>query len=506
MLLKILLLNQTFHPDVVSTAQHLSDLAAALAENGHEVTVVTGRRAYDEPDKLFPAQETWRGVRIFRVFSARFGKRAKWRRAADFASFIFFCCARLALLRRQDVVVALTTPPLISFIGAWRAKLWRARFYYWVMDLNPDEAVAAGWLRAESFAGRMLERMSRFSLRRADRIIALDRFMRDRITAKGIAPEKIAVIPPWSHDSEVRFDAAGREQFRQAHGLQDKFVVMYSGNHSPVHPLDTLMRAAEKLQGDASIAFCFVGGGSEFKRVQRWAERPGEVANQTSRAKAGEASLLEYGTDSTGQACGVANQTSQAKDCRGQPGEIGEDISRAKVDSGQEAGGERRGAGIGSTSPRPSPQRGEGGLPSTLNAQPSTGKRPNILCLPYQPLNQLAVSLSAADAHVVVMGEAMLGLVHPCKIYNILAVGAPVIYIGPKPSHVTEILDRLGDGYPSIRVMHGEADLLADQIQCLRKSGVAGHRQLPVETLSAFSQASLLPRLAALIGGPGKKG
>ena len=253
----------------------------ALVERGHQVTVVTGRRAYDDPEKLFLAQETWRGVRIFRIYSTRFGKRAKWRRAADFASFIFFCCARLAFLRRQDVVVALTTPPLISFIGAWRAKLWRVRFCYWVMDLNPDEAVAAGWLCAESLAGRMLERMSRFSLRRADRIIALDRFMCDRIVAKEISPKKIAVIPPWSHDSEVRFDAAGREQFRKAHGLQDKFVVMYSGNHSPVHPLDTLMRAAEKLQGDASIAFCFVGGGSEFKRVQRWAEaggRPAEVS------------------------------------------------------------------------------------------------------------------------------------------------------------------------------------------------------------------------------------
>lgn len=431
MFLKILLLNQTFYPDVMATGQYLSELAAALAEKGNDVTVVTGRRAYDNPDKLFPARETWRGVRIFRVFSTRFGKRAKWRRAADFASFIFFCCARLALLRRQDVVVALTTPPLISFIGAWRAKLWRARFCYWVMDLNPDEAVAAGWLRAESLAGRMLERMSRFSLRRADRIIALDRFMRDRITAKGIAPEKIAVIPPWSHDSEVWFDAAGRERFRKAHGLQDKFVVMYSGNHSPVHPLDTLMRAAEKLQGDPSIAFCFIGGGSEFKRVQRWAEawgRPAEVAGQTSQAKEG------------------------------------------------------------------------GGRPGGVTSQRLHGPRKaETLCLPYQPLNHLAESLSAADAHVVVMGAAMLGLVHPCKIYNILAVGAPVIYIGPKPSHVTEILDRPGDEYPSSRVMHGEADLLADQIQHLRQSGVAGQRQLRVETLSPFSQASLLPRLAALI-------
>jgi hypothetical protein len=54
--------------------------------------------------------------------------------------------------------------------------------------------------------------------------------------------------------------------------------------------------------------------------------------------------------------------------------------------------------------------------------------------------------------------------------------------------------------------MHGEADILVDQIQYLRQRGVTGQRQLPMETLSAFSQASLLPRLAALIGGPGEEG
>jgi len=394
--LKILLLNQTFYPDVVSTAQHLGDLAATLAERGHQVTVVTGRRAYDNPEKLFPARETWRDVKIIRIFSTRFGKQAKWRRAADFASFIFFCCGRLLFLPRHDVVVALTTPPLISFIGAWRAKLWRAKFCYWVMDMNPDEAIAAGWLRADSFAARMLERMSRFSFRRAAWIIALDHFMRDRIIAKKIAPEKIVVLPPWSQDQDVRFDAAGREQFRRQHGLTGKYVVMYAGNHSPVHPLDTLMQAAERLQTEASIAFCFMGGGSEFKRVQRWAE---------------------------------------------------------------------------------------------------AGKLANIVCLPYQPLNEMSAPLSAADAHIVVMGAAMLGLVHPCKIYNILAVGAPVIYIGPQPSHVTEILERPGADHPWCSVRHGEGEILAERIRQWSRSAM--ERKFPAAITALFAKDVLLPRLIA---------
>jgi glycosyltransferase involved in cell wall biosynthesis len=397
--LKILLLNQVFYPDVVSTAQHLSDLATALRERGHEVTVVCSRRAYEHAETLYPARAQWRGVNIIRVFSTRFGKGAKWRRVADFASFLCGACARLLLLPRHDVVMALTTPPLISFLGAWRARLWGARFVYWVMDFNPDEAIAAGWLRADSLAAGFLERLSRFSLRQAETIVALDRFMRDRIVAKQIAAAKVAVIPPWSQDGEVRFDAAGRDAFRLRHGLGDKFVVMYSGNHSPVHPLDTLMQAADRLRAEPDLCFAFVGGGSEFARVQKWA------------------------------------------------------------------------AG---------------------NAQ--------VLCLPYQPLNQLSASLSAADSHVVVMGDAMLGLVHPCKIYNIFAVGAPVVYIGPECSHVTEARAQAVGQSAFIGVRHGEGKRLAREL--LRwKQACQRSDPRPGGPLAAFSAKRLIPELVAVLEG-----
>ncbi len=396
--MKILLLNQVFYPDVVATAQYLSDLAAALAARGHEVTVVSSRRAYEHPETIFPARETWRGVKILRIFSTRFGKKSKWRRAADFASFLFCSCVRLLFLPRHDV--ALTTPPLISFLGAWRAKLWRARFCYWVMDFNPDEAIAAGWLRADSFVAKFLERLSRFSLCRADHIIALDCFMRDRIVAKGIAAKKVAVIPPWSQDGQIRFDAAGRDAFRAKHALTGKFVLMYSGNHSPVHPLVTLTRAADELRAEKDIVFCFIGGGSEFARIKKWAA---ETQN------------------------------------------------------------------------------------------------PQVLCLPYQPLAELSGSLSAADAQVVVMGDAMLGLVHPCKIYNILTVGAPVLYIGPESSHVTEILANMQPRHPWGGARHGAVGELVGQIRQLRTAAAGHERLVPAAVELHYSQAALLPRLVGLI-------
>lgn len=395
-----LLLNQTFHPDVVATSQYLSEVAVRLVQRGHKVTVITSRRGYAHPEQLFPSRETWRGVRIYRVWSTGFGKDAKWRRAADFASFLVFCGLRVLFTRRHDAVVALTSPPLISFLGAIIAALRGSRFYYWVMDLNPDEAVAAGWLPPNSLVARTLEWMSRFSLRRADRIMALDRFMKDRILAKGVAPEnRVTVVSLWSQDDRVAFDAVGREQFRKRHGLDGKFVVMYSGNHSPCHRLDTLLQAAELLREQSHLVFCFVGGGSEWRKIQ-------------------EAIELQ--------------------------------------------------------------------------------RHPSMLCLAYQPMSQLSESLSAADLHVALMGDEFVGLVHPCKIYNILSVRAPILYVGPELSHISEILGQLEPQYLAGSFRHGDAAAVAQFISGACTFGF--HRQ-DSQGIGQFSNEVIVAKLISILEG-----
>src|SRR6202140_4716783 len=166
--MNILLLNQAFYPDVVSTAQHASDLAIGLTQAGHKVTVVCNSQGYDDPQLRFPSRENWNGIKIVRVRSTGFGKSSKWRRAADFGTFMTSCAFRLWSLPQFDVVVAMTSPPLISFV-ATLAVPGRARsLVFWSMDLNPDEAIAAGWLRAEWPVARLLSPMLLHSLGRAD--------------------------------------------------------------------------------------------------------------------------------------------------------------------------------------------------------------------------------------------------------------------------------------------------------------------------------------------------
>ena len=62
-----------------------------------------------------------------------------------------------------------------------------------------------------------------------------------------------------------------------------------------------------------------------------------------------------------------------------------------------------------------------------------------------------------------------LGLVHPCKLYNIFAVGAPVVYIGPDPSHVTEAVKAVGGASVCGRMRYGEGDQLAEGMWRLKQ-------------------------------------
>ena len=376
---------------MVSTAQHLTDLATALSSRGHDVTVVVSARGYDDPTTRFPRRERWNGIDIIRVPSLSLGKSSKWRRAFNFGSFLLLCSLRLIAMARFDVVVALTSPPLISFIAALFVKLKGGSFCFWVMDLNPDEAIAAGWLDERSPTTRLLQRMLNHSFHCAARTIVLDRFAKQRVVAKGVNPARVAIVPPWSHDDQVTYSEAGREAFRQRHGLSDKFVVMYSGNHSPCHPLDTLLRAALHLAQRSEIVFCFIGGGSEHIKVRDF--------------------VLRHGLE-------------------------------------------------------------------------------NVKCLPYQPLNELSNSLSAADLHVVVVGEKFVGIVHPCKVYNIISIGAPALYIGPEPSHITDIASQHGKFF--LR-RHGDVEgvmaTILEAMQVRERHCVS----------DSFSKQVLLPQFVSLI-------
>src|SRR5262249_47227043 len=105
----------------------------------------------------------------------------------------------------------------------------------------------------------------------------------------------------------------------------------------------------------------------------------------------------------------------------------------------------------------------------------------------------LSSSLSAADLHVVVMGDQFTGIVHPCKIYNILRIGGSVLYIGPPESHITDIADKLKTDHIFV-ARHGNSNLIVEQISALAK-----RRAASAFPLRAFSKLQLLPQMVSLV-------
>ena len=79
----------------------------------------------------------------------------------------------------------------------------------------------------------------------------------------------------------------------------------------------------------------------------------------------------------------------------------------------------------------------------------------NIVSLPYQPLSHIKYSLSAADVHLVSIGNEAVGVVHPCKLYGAMAVARPILLLGPEPCHVSNIVLDSDIGW---RIAHDDID------------------------------------------------
>ena len=138
---------------------------------------------------------------------------------------------------------------------------------YWVMDLYPDVPVACGVMREGAFVTKFFESINRFCLRKSDAVVALGRCMYERILQKSIDPNRVHIIGVWSDSEEVKPVPRSTNRYREAWGIGDRLLVMYSGNFGLAHDVDTFLAAAKRLAKNDRIRFAFVGGGKKKKIV-----------------------------------------------------------------------------------------------------------------------------------------------------------------------------------------------------------------------------------------------
>lgn len=265
------MLNRSYWPDAEATGQLLTELCEDLAGQ-FEITVIAGQ-PNQNPQGVEFRRTGWderRGVRIRRVWNSRFPKSFLPGRAINLLTYLFTAFWAALWVPRPDIVMVETDPPLLAFLGRFLQRWHRAQLVVYLQDIYPDVAVALGKLR-EGLVTRCFRRLLAAVYRGADRVVVLSRDMQALLVGWGLSPENVECIPNWIDTALVR-PAREHNAFRARHGLEQRFVVMYSGNMGLCQRLEDVIAAARRLADRPEVLFLLVGDGASRKSLEQSAQ------------------------------------------------------------------------------------------------------------------------------------------------------------------------------------------------------------------------------------------
>jgi colanic acid biosynthesis glycosyl transferase WcaI len=280
--MRVVFFNRSFYPEITATGQLLTELAQDLAKDyACQVSVVAGPSLNVQDVKCPPRQtlsfvsrESLDGIEILRARGTRLPKNLFLGRFLNYLSYSFFACLAGLRIPAPDVVVGLTDPPIIGLAALLAARRSGAKFVFLSQDIFPEGARLLEDFQNEA-VNRLLDRINRFIIVRADRVVALGETMRERlVTEKGADPQRISVIHNWADCSAIT-PGQKRNSFALAHGLSEAFVVMHSGNVGLSQSLDTLLDAAERLRHCPDLVVAVVGDGAKRAALEARARSQG---------------------------------------------------------------------------------------------------------------------------------------------------------------------------------------------------------------------------------------
>ena len=271
----VLYFHQYFATRRRSTATRSYELARRLVDRGHRVTIVSrdtrmleaGRDA--RPPGRLVARERIDGIDVLFLNVPYANRYPTPVRLASFGAFTVAAGVAGALERKPDVVFASSTPLTIGIAGLATARIKRVPFVFEIRDLWPAVPIELGALRSRP-AIRSAEWLERRLYDGARRIVVLSEGAAEDLLRRGIAKEKLVLIPN-AADLDVFRPGVVDDGFRARHGLEDRFVALYSGAMGRANGLDQLVDAAVALREirDERITIVALGDGGERPRLER---------------------------------------------------------------------------------------------------------------------------------------------------------------------------------------------------------------------------------------------
>jgi len=275
-----------YFPDAASTGQILKELAEGMLDK-FNVTVICVVPSYlGTIEERYKTQRYYEeeidGVKVLRIRVPEFSKMNKLSRVKNILAYFFGALLATFQIGEMDYIFSISQPPvlggLIGVLGKWLNKGKHAKFIYNIQDFNPEQIIAVGYTHNKLVIGLMMA-LDKFSCRKSDLIITVGRDLIDTINERFKRSKKVpktVLINNWIDEKEIypiSVDYPKVVEFKQKYKLEDKFVIMYSGNIGLYYDLENLMVVMEKFKPGTRTAdgreviFAFVGAGSVLDKL-----------------------------------------------------------------------------------------------------------------------------------------------------------------------------------------------------------------------------------------------
>lgn len=276
----ILIYSYNYHPEPIGIAPLMTELAEGLVKRGHSVRVITGmpnypqRQIYDGYRGKWYVTEEKNGVTIQRSYLRIKSKPNLVDRLLLELSFVFTSIPQALNGWRPDVIL-LTVPPLmVSLPAALLGCLYDCPVVLNVQDILPEAAIRVGLIK-NKFMIRALETLEKFAYRTAHSISVIAEGFVENLVNKGVSPSKLRCIPNWVDVNFIRPLPKVNNAWKKANKLDDKFVVLYSGNIALTQGLETVVEAAARLRHQPEIVFAIAGESQALERLQKYCQTCG---------------------------------------------------------------------------------------------------------------------------------------------------------------------------------------------------------------------------------------
>ena len=276
---KILFIGLNYAPEPIGIGPYTAGLAEALVQRGHRVHAIVGQPYYPEW-KLYPRfARRWKsseenGVRITRCPHYIPANPTGSRRIAHHASFASSAWPAARKARRElepDLVFSVAPSMIAAPVALRMARRANAPLWLHVQDFEVGAALATGLLDASGRAAQAAARFEDRMLHAADLVSTISHPMCELLRTKGVAEDRILEMRNWANHSAA-MEGSDPHRFRDAWGLGDRTVALYSGNIANKQGLDVVIEAARLMTAREDVVFVICGEGPNRKKLEAFAQ------------------------------------------------------------------------------------------------------------------------------------------------------------------------------------------------------------------------------------------